>query len=132
MMNIPFRSSGKPQPFPTTLVATREVTGTHWSVPSDSHDTSMSLVSSLSSARFDIRLTAAGVSVGPSGGSRGVAPTLVPWSHLRGLSAEHCTEATDGSTGQILEIVSDDPTDAGVSQVRRFLVSALDLVVFFR
>ncbi|MHB1786647.1 MAG: glycosyl hydrolase family 18 protein, partial [Acidimicrobiales bacterium] len=46
--------------------------------------------------------------------------------------AEHWTEATDGSTGQILEIVSDDPTDAGVSQVRRFLVSALDLVVFFR
>ncbi|HWE69303.1 MAG TPA: glycosyl hydrolase family 18 protein [Acidimicrobiales bacterium] len=82
-------------------------------------------------ARFDIRLSAAGMTVGPSAGSRAVVPSLVAWSELIGFSADQWVTTADGATGQILEVVVGG-LDAGGPQIRRFLVPAPDLVLFFR
>lgn len=119
-MKLPFRSSSNAPPPAATLVAARELTG----------DTD--LLAPTSTARFDIRLTSAGMTVGPSPGSGAVVPMVVLWSHLLGFSADRWGTDDGGVTGQILEIVVSDPRDADESQVRRFLVAAPDLVVFFR
>jgi hypothetical protein len=70
------------------------------------------------------------MTVGPSAGSRAVVPALVQWSELIGFSADQWVTTADGVTGQILEIVVGGST--GGPQVRRFLVPAPDLVLFFR
>ncbi|HEX3459940.1 MAG TPA: hypothetical protein VHT49_03470, partial [Acidimicrobiales bacterium] len=114
MKKRPFRSSSPP-PSPVTLVAAREVTDP-WAPTPHAH--------------FDIRLSPAGMTVGPSAGSRAVVPALVQWSELIGFSADQWVTTADGVTGQILEIVVGGA--AGGPQVRRFLVPAPDLVLFFR
>ena len=111
----PFRSSSPPPP-PVTLVAAREVTDPWAPTPH---------------ARFDIRLSAAGMTVGPAAGSRAVVPSLVPWSALIGFSADQWVTTADGATGQILEVVVGG-LDVGGPQIRRFLVPAPELVLFFR
>lgn len=111
----PFRSSSPPPP-PVTLVAARDVTDPWAPTPH---------------ARFDIRLSAAGMTVGPSAGSRAVVPSLVPWSALIGFSADQWVTTADGATGQILEVVVGG-LDVGGPQIRRFLVPAPELVLFFR
>src|SRR5450756_2024287 len=86
MMKLPFRSSSNAPPPATTLVAARELTG----------DTD--LLAPTSTARFDIRLTSAGMTVGPARGSRAVVPMVVLWSHLLGFSADQWGTVDEGVT----------------------------------
>ena len=115
-MKRPFRTASQP-PASVTLVSAREVTDPWAPTPY---------------ARFDIRLSSAGMTVGPSAGSRAVVPVVVPWSLLLGFSANQWVTTADGATGQILEIVVCAPDRRDGSQIRRFLVPAPDLVHFFK
>src|ERR1035437_861479 len=111
MMKLPFRSSSNAPPPAATLVAARELTG----------DTD--LLAPTSTARFDIRLTSAGMTVGPSPGGGAVVPMLVVASHLVGFSADQWGTVDEGFTGQVLEIVVRDPGDVDETLVRKFLVA---------
>ncbi len=116
MMKRPFRTASQPPP-PVTLVSAREVTDP-WAPTPHAH--------------FDIRLSSAGMTLGPSAGSRAVVPTVVPWSLLVGFSADRWVTTADGTTGQILEIMVGALDRRDGPQVRRFLVPAPDLVDFFK
>ncbi len=59
---------------------------------------------------LDIEVHDKGLIIGPSAGTGLELPSLVPWSELRGISADRCAGPPDGRGGQVLVLES---TDAG-------------------
>jgi hypothetical protein len=80
----------------------------------------------------DISLTTGGVTIAPRGAGRPVVPTLITWSHLRGFSADATLTLEDGTTAQVLEIVSHGTSGDDHTESRKFVVPVVELVVFFR
>src|ERR1035438_3757812 len=55
------------------------------------------------SALHDIEVHDQGLLIAPSVGAGSEIPSLVPWSELRGVSADRWTALPDGTDGQVLE-----------------------------
>ncbi|MGO8872115.1 MAG: glycosyl hydrolase family 18 protein [Acidimicrobiales bacterium] len=82
--------------------------------------------------RYDLRVTALGLIVGPSDSSEHEVPSLVPWSAIDAVSAEVPVVVPGGPTGQLLELSVVDPCWLGGDATKTFVVPATEVGPFLR
>src|SRR5664280_1782178 len=82
------------------------------------------------SARHDIEVHDRGLVIAPSADTGREVPSLVPWSELRGVSADRWTALSDGTDGQVLEFEGVDGGWVGAGSVQAFVVPALEVGPF--
>src|SRR5664280_2907906 len=82
------------------------------------------------SARYDIEVHDRGLVIAPSADTGREIPSLVPWSELRGVSADRWTALSDGTGGQVLEFECADERWVDARPVRAFVVPAREVGPF--
>ena len=82
------------------------------------------------SALHDIEVHDQGLLIAPSVCAGREIPSLVPWSELRGVSADRWTALPDGTDGQVLEFEGVDGGWVGAGSVQAFVVPALEVGPF--
>src|SRR5664280_1692006 len=82
------------------------------------------------SARHDIEVHDRGLVIAPSADTGREVPSLVPWSELRGVSADRWTALSDGTGGQVLEFECADERWVDARPVRAFVVPAREVGPF--